>query len=212
MTNNKGLTNLTKLGLGFGNMATWAMPSANERARRRQTNAAAAAAALRQANARRRMNEMRQSAARQSARLASKKSANINFLINRANIALSHAAKAGPNKNARVRNYHSARNAVINRLSARSKGEKVRSILKQISANKNRIVNEVNWQNKTQRWWTWKQLVAYELGGGLNFAAPVKRVKFSPIKRNGKQYEPAPVTMNIPNTAAMARELARLGL
>ena len=153
MPNNKGLTNLTKLGLGMGSMAAWAMPSANERARRRQTSAAAAAtrqanAARRQANARRRLNEMRQASARQSERLARQRSVNINTLINRANAALSNAAKEGPNKNARVINYHRARNAVLNRLGAPSKSEKVKDILKQINANKNRIVNEVNWQNK----------------------------------------------------------------
>lgn len=216
MPNNKGLTNLTKLGLGMGSMAAWAMPSANERARRRQANAArrqanAAAAAARQANARRRLNEMRQSTARQSARLARQRSVNINTLVNRANAALSNAAKAGPNKNSRVRNYHKARNAVLNRLAAPSKSEKVKEILKQISANKNRIVNGINWQNNKQRWWTWRQLVAYELGGGSNVGAPVPLSQFAPPKRV-RGWKPMPATMNVANTAEMARLLARAGL
>lgn len=216
MPNNKGLTNLTKLGLGMGSMAAWAMPSANELARRRQASAAAAAtrqanAARRQANARRRLNEMRQASARQSERLARQRSVNINTLINRANAALSNAAKAGPNKNARVINYHRARNAVLNRLGAPSKSEKVKDILKQINSNKNRIVNGVNWQNKKQRWWTWKQMVAYELGGGSNFSAPVPLSQFAPPKRV-RGWKPMPVTMNVANTAEMARLLARAGL
>ena len=216
MPNNKGLTNLTKLGLGMGSMAAWAMPSANELARRRQASAAAAAtrqanAARRQANARRRLNEMRQASARQSERLARQRSVNINTLINRANAALSNAAKAGPNKNARVINYHRARNAVLNRLGAPSKSEKVKDILKQINANKNRIVNEVNWQNKKQRWWTWRQMVAYELGGGSNVGAPVPLSQFAPPKRV-RGWKPMPVTMNVANTAEMARLLAKAGL
>lgn len=209
MPNNKGLTNFGKLGLGMGRMAAWAMPSANERARRRQANAAAAAE--RQVNARRRLNDMRQAAARQSARLAAHRSVNINVLINRANAALSNAAKAGPNKNARVRNYHKARNAVLNRLAAPSKSEKVKEILKQISANKNRIVNGINWQDNKQRWWTWRQLVAYELGGGASFNAPVPMSQFAPPKRI-RSWKPMPTGMNVANTAAMARMLARMGL
>jgi len=215
MPNNKGLTNLTKLGLGMGSMAAWAMPSANERARRRQANAARrqanAAATRRQTNARRRLNEMRQASARQSERLARQRSVNINTLINRANAALSNAEREGANKNVTIKIYHKARNAVINRLGAPSKSEKVKDILKKINANKNRIVNEVNWQNKNQRWWTWKQMVAYELGGGSNVGAPVPLSQFAPPKRV-RGWKPMPVTMNVANTAEMARLLAKAGL
>jgi hypothetical protein len=89
---------------------------------------------------------------------------NINTLIGNANAAWKRLGKGHTNAN--MIDYHKKRNLVIQELSRNNKTPRINEILRNIHRRKNTIASGIDWADVKQRWWTWQEIVAAELGAG----------------------------------------------
>lgn len=130
---------------------------------------------------------------------------NINTLIKNANNAYA-LLNTGHTKES-LANHHKKRNLVVKELGRANKTPRINEILRNINKRKNAIAKEIDWADKQQRWWSWQQIVAAELGGGQNSSTPSKpRVNNRPPAKPWKTGPPGV------NTASIARYLAARGL